>query len=168
MSAPCSCAIADRSAIGGERAGGDDPGCVDRKDRRRPPALDERLHGVEHGLVLDGARDDVTPARRAIEKFGRLCRAAQREVVGLGAAAGEHDLGRLGPDQLCDRRARLVQHRLGALAEVMHARRVAEVFAQRARHGLDDRRVRRCGRVVIEVGPGHSHISRFPNSSIFP
>ena len=136
------------------------------------PRFAERLDGIEHGLVLDAARDDVALARRRLERLGG---AAQREVVGLGAAAREHDLGRLRADELPDRRARLVEQRLGALPEVMDARRVAEVVGERAGHGLDDRRVRRGGGVVVEVGRHleiwqcgnlESETFRFPNSQI--
>ncbi len=81
----------------------------------------------------------------------RLGDAAQREVVRLGAAAREDDFGRLGADELRHRRPRLVEDRLGALAEMMDARRVAEVLGVRAVMTLDDRRVDRGGRVVVEV-----------------
>ena len=51
---------------------------------------------------------EMTPAGR-LERFGH---AAQREVVGLGAAAGEDDLGRLGADQRRDRGAGVVEDAL--------------------------------------------------------
>ena len=56
----------------------------------RPAAPLERLDGVEHGLVLDARRDEV-PAAGRLERLGG---AANREVVGLGAAGREHDLAR--------------------------------------------------------------------------
>ena len=56
-------------------------------------------------------------------RLERLGGAANREVVRLGAAAREDDLGRIGADQGGDRRPRLVERRLGLLAEVVHARR---------------------------------------------
>ena len=54
--------------------------------------------------------------------------------------------------------ARLVEQRLGALPEVMDARRVAEILGERARHRLDDRGVGRGGGVVVEVDAGTSVI----------
>jgi hypothetical protein len=41
------------------------------EQRRRPAAAGERLDRVQHGLVLDAARDDVAArrARRPIERF---------------------------------------------------------------------------------------------------
>ena len=49
--------------------------------------------------------------RRPVD-LERLGDAAEREVVGLGAAAREHDLGRLAPDQIRDRGPRVVEHAL--------------------------------------------------------
>ena len=69
----------------------------------------------------------------------------------------------LGPDQLSDGRPRLVQQRLGALTEMMDARRVTEVLGERPRHRLDDRRVRWGGRVMVEVDAGHLEIWEFGN-----
>ena len=66
-----------------------------------------------------------------------------------------------GADQRRDRDPRLVEQRLGPLAEVMDARRVAEIVGQGAGHGLDDRRVDRGGGVVVEVDP-----HRIPHHSI--
>ena len=45
------------------------------------------LHRVQHGVVLDGGADDRAAPRAE--------HAAHGEVVGLGAAAGEHDLAGL-------------------------------------------------------------------------
>ena len=75
-----------------ERLGADDAGRVDRQEGRPPAAAGEGLERDEHRLVLDGAGNQVPPPG-GLERLGD---AAQREVVGLGAAAGEHDLGRLG------------------------------------------------------------------------
>ena len=61
---------------------------VSRKPRSR-----QRLERAQHRRVLDGAGHQVAPARRTAPP---PC-TAQR--VGLGAAAGEHDLRRLGADQ---------------------------------------------------------------------
>jgi hypothetical protein len=50
--------------------------------------------GVQHGVVLDGRADEVPLCRRP-DQHGAL----DGQVVGLGAAGGEHDLGRGDPDQ---------------------------------------------------------------------
>ena len=48
---------------------------------------------------------------------------------------------------------RLLDSLPGARTEAMHARGVAEILGERADHGIDDRGVRRRGRVVVEVKP---------------
>ena len=94
------------------------------------PRRSSALHGVEHGLVLDARRDEVPPAGR-LERLGG---AAQREVVGLGPAAREHDVARLGVDQRGDGRRASSTTRLGPLAERVDGRRVAELVAEHADH----------------------------------
>ena len=59
-------------------------------ERDAPAAPGQRLQGVEHGFVLDGAGDQVLAAGR-LERLGG---AADGEVVALGAAGGEDDLRR--------------------------------------------------------------------------
>ena len=119
---------------------------IDRQERRRQPRRASALS------VLSTASCSMALAMRCRRPVGfeRLGDAAQGEIVGLGAAAGEDDLGRLGADQRRHRRPRLVQHRFGPLPEMVDARRVAELVAQSARHRLDDWRGRpawwRCGR----------------------
>ena len=112
-----------------------------------PAAARERLQRVQHRLVLDRAGDQVAPAGR-LERLGG---AADGEVVRLGAAAGEHDLRRVGADQRRDRRSRLVERRLRLLAEVVHARRVAEQSRRARGDRVDDLRGERGRRVVVEV-----------------
>jgi hypothetical protein len=115
--------------------------------------------------VLDAGGDDVTAGGRTGELDG-LGGAPQRHVVGLGAAAGEDHLGRLGADEVGHGRARLVQQRLGPLAEVVDTRGVAEVLGERAGDGLDDRRVGRGRRVVVKVAT-HLEIWKFGNVGIW-
>ena len=111
---------------------------------RRASALKRR----EHRLVLDGAGDQVLPAGG----LQRLGDAPQRKIVGLGAAAREHDFGRLRPDEVRDRRAGVVEHAFGLLTEMMDARRVAEVLgAGRCVMASGDGRVDRRRRVVVEI-----------------
>ena len=66
--------------------------------------------------MLDGGRDEVTAAGW-LQGLGQ---ATNRQIVGLGAAAGEDHFGRFGPNQSGDRRPRLVQCRFGLLTEVMN------------------------------------------------
>jgi hypothetical protein len=130
-----------------ERRRRHDAARVDRQQRRRPAATGEGLEGIQDRLVLDRSRYQMAPAGR-LERFRH---SAEGEVVRLGPAAREHDLGRLGREQLRDARARLVEHCFGALTEMVDARGVAEFVAQHAHHHFGDRRVDRRGCVVIEV-----------------
>jgi hypothetical protein len=103
-------------------------------DERRPPApAAERLQRVQHRFVFDRRGHEMSPAGR----FEGLGRAADGQVVGLGASAREHDFGWIGP--------------LGLLAKVMHARRIAEHLPTDASDGVDDLRGWRARRVVVEV-----------------
>jgi len=90
------------------------------------------------------------PATGGLECFGH---AAERKIVGLGAAAGEDNFRRLAADEYRYRRAGVVQDALGALAEVVHTRRVTEIVSERPRHRLDDGWIDWSGRVVVEVDP---------------
>ena len=85
--------------------------------------------------MLDRAGDQV-PASGGFERLGG---AANREVVALGAAGGEDDLGRLAAEQGGHLGARLVERGLGLLAEVVHARRVAPDVANGPVHPVGDR-----------------------------
>ncbi len=123
------------------------PCVVDREERRAPAAPGERLEGIEDRLVLDAAGDEMTPSR----PFESLGGAADREVVGFGAAAGEDDLRRIAAHERRNRRPRLVQQRFGLLAEVMHARRVSKLVARRSHNRVDDFGRQRGRRVVVKV-----------------
>ncbi len=89
----------------------------------------------------------MPPARR-LECLGD---APDREIVGFGSAAREHDFGRLGLDQIGNRRARLVEDGFGPLPELVDARRVAEFVGEDAGDPVDDLGIDRGRSVVIEV-----------------
>ena len=127
--------------------GRDDARLIDRDERRPPAAPGERLQRVQHGLVLDRAREQMTTAGR-LERLGG---AADGEVVRLGAAAREHDFGRIGIDERRHRRSGVVQDRFGLLAEMMHARGIPELVAGRANDGLDDLGREGGRRVVVKI-----------------
>ena len=112
------------------------------------PRRASALSVFEHRLVLDGAGDQV-PAARRLERLGG---AAQREVVGLGAAAGEHDLGRLGADQRG--RRPIAPRRAAALAcwpKWWTLDALPKSSTSALRHRLGDRRVDGRRRVVVEI-----------------
>src|SRR5205823_296989 len=58
--------------------------------------------GIDHRVVLDRGGDEPVAAVLDLEP------AAEREIVGLGASAGEDDLAGMGTDRVCDLLARAV------------------------------------------------------------
>ena len=116
--------------------------------------------------VLSTASCSMALAMRCRRPVGSSASAAPRiaKLSRLGAAAREDDLGRIGADERGDRRPRLVERRLGLLAEVMHARRVAEQSrGSRAPSASIDLGRERGRRVVVEVDThGESFIVAFP------
>ena len=81
------------------------------------------LQGVEHRVVLDAAGDDA--AAPWIGLPAAPVEALDREVVGLGAAGGEDDLGGLGAECGGDLLARLLDEQPGGPARRVQRRRVA-------------------------------------------
>ena len=69
--------------------------------------LDQIGGGVEHGVMLNAGSDQMALA------LGRLQQGdpAQRQVVRLGPAAGEDDLGRLAVEDTGDPVARVFERR---------------------------------------------------------
>ena len=127
-----------------------DAGLIDGDERRAPPAPRERLQRVQYGLVFNGARDEVTTAGW-LERVTYSSCTADRKIVRLGAAAGEHHFRGIAVDERSDGRPRLVEHRFGLLPEVMHARRVAELVAGDAHDRLHHLRGERRRGVVVKI-----------------
>ena len=73
--------------------------------------LDEVLDAVEDGVVLDAADDEPGAGRVGVAAGGTG--ALDGEVVGLGAAGGEDDLGRPGAEDAGDPLARLLDDARG-------------------------------------------------------
>src|SRR5688572_26337492 len=93
--------------------GGDDAVFVGGNVRHLEALFFEALARVEHGLVLDGRRDDVLALRPVV-----LGDTLDREVVAFGGTRGEHDLfARLGTDEARNRLACGVDRGAGARAE---------------------------------------------------
>src|ERR1039458_7137616 len=92
--------------------------------------------------MLDGRGDDV---------IARLHQAKQRQVVALGAAAGEDDLRRTAVQQLRNLLARMLHRRARLLSLLMNGRCVSELLEEVGTHGLKDFGKKRSGGVVVEV-----------------
>src|ERR1039458_5182483 len=98
---------------------------------------------------------------RGNDVIARLHQAKQRQVVALGAAAGEDDLRRAAVQQLRNLLARVLHRRARLLSLLMNGRRVAELLKEVGTHGLKHFRKKRSSGVVIEVDPLHSRFSLF-------
>ena len=102
--------------------GVDPPVGVDRQVLDRGAlVLAEPVHGVEHGVVLDGAGQD-TGAGRVGVAAGPV-QALDGEVVGLGAAGGEDDLAGAGAERLGEGLAGLLDRAAGPRGRLRAGRR---------------------------------------------
>ena len=104
----------------------DDPGVIDREQRRPPSTARQRFEGIKDRLMFDAAGDQVTAPR----DFECFIRSPDGEVVCLRAATREDDLRRVGIQEGGDRGSRRVDGRFRLLAEVVNAGRVAERIAR--------------------------------------
>src|ERR1039457_987331 len=77
--------------------------------------------------MLHGRGDDV---------IARLHQAKQRQIVALGAAAGEDDLRRTAVQQLGNLLARVLHGGARLLSLLMNGRRVAKLLEEVGTHGL--------------------------------
>ena len=93
-------------------------------------------------------------ARRA----WRAHNAEDREVVGFGAAAGEHDSAGVAAEPPGHGAARAFEPLFRRLPEIMDTGRVAVDFRQQLRQGAQHLRRDRGCRVMIEVKMPHSSV----------
>ena len=83
--------------------------------------------------------------------------AENRQIIGLGAAAGEDDLGGLAWISDGDLPPRRFQPLLGGLAEMVDAGRVTIHLTETRHHGLQNLGSDGSGGVVVEVEVLHLH-----------
>src|ERR1700687_1615002 len=95
--------------------------------------------------MLDLRRNNFAAPRR------RGNHAENREIVRLGAAAGEHDLARVGADDRSNLRARGLEHPARALTGAMHRRGIPRLLGDEARNRFGGLRSKRSARVMIEI-----------------
>ena len=116
---------------------------------RTPRACGEVLDRVEHRVVLDAAGDHAVEGGvlRAAGEPGAL----DGEVVGLGAAGGEDDLGRPGAQGGADPLARLLDHGAGRTPGGVQRGGVAD-HGGLLHQGLERGRQHGGRRRVVEVG----------------
>ena len=135
--------------IGVDPAVGPDRGAIPGESLRRF----EPRHRPGHGGVLEGGGEDAgRQARvgRQSQPVADLGQAEDAQVVGLGPARGEDDLGRRGVEDLADPLAGPFQRPPRGAAVGVAALGVAAGEPVRP-HRLQDRRVERRRRVVVEV-----------------
>ena len=102
-------------------------------------------------MVLDLRGDDVVAVGAAGERH-----ALDRQVVALGAAAGEQDLARAAVEDLGDGVARFVERAARNAAVAIQARRVAPALSEIRQHRLEDTLVEgRSGGVIQIRQAGH-------------
>ena len=92
-------------------------------------ARSQICHRRENRGVLYRGADDLASSRKRLE------RAINREVVGLGATAGENELARLGPDKRGDLSAGSLEHPARGLPRAMHRCGIAGPRLEDARDG---------------------------------
>ena len=96
--------------------------------------------------MLYAGRDDV---------IARLHHAKQRQVVALGASAGEDDFRRTAVQQFRNLLACVFHRRPRLLSLLVNRRSVAEPLEEVGTHGLKHFGKKRRGRVIVEVDPMH-------------
>jgi hypothetical protein len=113
--------------------------------------LFEVLTRMQDGMVLDAAGDDVAAPALA----GRPDHAKDCGIVGLGAAAGEHNLAFLRAEQLCDPNPSVVNRGTRFATENVNAAGISEMFLQIRQHRFQRFWSERSGRVVVGVNAFH-------------
>src|ERR1700733_9398520 len=104
-----------------------------------------------------GTKVTSAPVGAVVSVTRGFDRAQNGEVVGFGAATGEHDFGRLGADESGNGFAGMLDGVAGALAGGMNGAGVAVGIAEIRQHSVEDFGRDGSGRVVIEVD---AHVRR--------
>ena len=120
----------------------------------RKPSAASRSHDASTPLCSNAVVTTPSAPRVARAAAGDPL---HREVVGLGAAGGEHDLGRSDGEQLGDLLPGLLERRLGRPGRGVAAARVAERALQERRHRRHRLGPHRGGGGVIQVGERRFH-----------
>ncbi len=104
-------------------------------------AAADTVHGIEHGVVLDGGADD----RAAVGA------PEDRRVVGFGATAGEHDLARPATERLGHDDPDVVDRVTGRTGHRVGAGRIAIRLGEVREHRLDRFRTHGRARRMVEI-----------------
>ena len=134
-----------------ERGEVDQAAVVDRRPGEHEALALEALAGFDDAFVLGRHADDLV-ALALVDVALEIGGALERQVVRFGRARGEDDLARLGADQRGDLGARRLDRvgRLGAEG-VAHRMGIAELLCEVGQHAVDDARVGRRRRLIVEI-----------------
>jgi len=113
------------------------------------------LGGVEDCIVLDSRGDEV---ERGVGGYSVVQDSEEGEIVALGAAGGEDDLGGAAVEQASDGVAGVVDGGAGELALLVDGAGVAVVLEEEWAQGLEDLWEKRRGGVGVHVDSAHGSI----------
>lgn len=116
--------------------------------------LFKELAGAKHGGMLGLDGDYVLALVRRAKNVP-----FDRQVVGLAAAALEHDLVGTTAEQLGDLAASLLQRSYRRRSRPMATRWIAEGFVEKRSHGSGNSRIDWRARVVVEIDRCHGLFS---------
>jgi hypothetical protein len=100
--------------------------------------------------MFNRRRDDMSPVTNS-----RFTQTANREVVRFSPTRRENNLILLRTNERRDLASRPIDCGTRLLSEPVHARRIAEILDDRARHRRRDTRVDRRGGAVIQVNSAY-------------
>ena len=125
----------------------DPAGFIDGQIRDLDTFFLQRLRRIDHRAVFGRRGDDVITFLLI-----HLDHAFQRQVIGLGSSAREHDLLGVGVNEIGNVFARLVHALFGFPTEGMvPARGIAELFGEIREHRIHHARVAGRGRMVVHI-----------------
>src|SRR6266498_983319 len=81
--------------------------------------------------------------------------ARDSEVIALGSAAGEDNLGGFAAKDKSGAVPGFIEDGPGLAADMMDAGGIAEDFVEKRQHDVANQRVKRCRRIVIEIDRTH-------------
>ena len=141
---------ADQLGVRTERTadivGTDQTSAIDWEVRHLAAGIFEPLAGIQNGVVLD---------RRSDEVVAGLGQSEERQIVALGASAGEDDFGGTAVHKIGDMLAGLLDRGARLLALLVDGRGIAELLQEVGLHGRKHLRQKGAGRVVVEIHPAH-------------
>ena len=104
------------------------------------------LAGIQHGVMLDGRRNDVVAGAG---------KSKDCQVVALSATAGKDDLGGTASHERRHRLAGTLNGCARVLSMMVDRGRVAEALSEVRTHDVEDLGKDGGGGVIVEINPAH-------------